>query len=208
MSGNIWAVGRNYQDHAKEMGLTMVERPAEPMIFLKAGSSTVVPGSEIVLPSWSSEIHHEVEVALRFDEKLNFSHLTIALDLTARDQQTKLKQLGHPWTLAKSFRHSCPLGAPVPIEKIPNGWQGFQVLQFSLQVNGQRRQSGSPADMLFSAEELRTYLISRFPVTPGDWLLTGTPAGVGPIKAGDQLEAEISGVVKASWTVIAGRPSL
>lgn len=194
---NIWAVGRNYGEHAKELGNQIPAAGAEPMIFLKAGSTIVANGEKFELPAFSNDVHHELEVALRFGPNLDFTEITLALDLTARDVQARLKNLGHPWTLAKSFRASCPLGPFVSITKELN----LQNLEFSLRVNGQLRQSGNTKDMIHSAENLRRYVVERFPVQPGDLLLTGTPAGVSALHSGDQLEAELKGLLKASWSV-------
>lgn len=195
---NIWAVGRNYVEHAKELGHAVVSGDSsEPMIFLKAGTCLVEPDASFRLPSFSSDVHHEVEVALRFGPGLRFTEITVALDLTARDIQTKLKTQGHPWTLAKSFQASCPIGR---LQKIPDGLD-LGRLKFALKVNGEVRQKGHTSEMIHSAEALRHYVIERFPVIEGDLLLTGTPAGVGPLRPGDHLEAEITGLVRASWRV-------
>ncbi len=196
---NIWAVGRNYADHAKELG-NPIPTSDEPMIFLKSGA-TVVPAGEVIrLPSWAGRIHHEVEIALRFDANLEFDAITIALDLTAREVQQRLKTQGHPWTLAKSFTDSCPLGQAVPIAKIPGGREGIEGLEFSLLVNGELRQKGFARDMIHKPSRLREHVVSRFPVQEGDWLLTGTPAGVASIPPGARLEAAIVGVCKEFWT--------
>ncbi len=205
MSPQIWAVGRNYADHAKELGNAVPEaapnQTTDPMIFLKGGGTIVPAGKTIHLPKWTDDIHHECELALRFDEKFQFSHLTIALDLTAREVQAKLKAQSHPWTLAKSFRDSCPMGEAVPFSSIPGGIASFAELNFSLKVNGELRQKASPRQMIHSIARLREYVVDRFPVQPGDWLLTGTPAGVAPLRSGDRVEAVIDGVYQATWTV-------
>jgi len=190
---NIWAVGRNYAEHAKELGNAVPDpQSSEPMIFLKAGSSIVPNGGRFALPKFSSDIHHECEVAYRFDQQLNLTEMTLALDLTARDIQTRLKTAGHPWTLAKSFKASCPLGPFVPAV--------FDV-KFTFRVNGEIRQIGQTSDMIHPTEKLRKFVIDRFPVVPGDLLLTGTPKGVAVLKPGDRLEAEIEGVLKANWSI-------
>ncbi len=200
-SFNIWAVGRNYADHAKELGNAAPAPDGEPMIFLKAGSCAVPSGRDILLPNWSADVHHECEIALKFGNNfLEFTDFTVALDLTARDAQAKLKAAGHPWTLAKSFAYSCPLGPEVPLTRLAGGVNGLEDLAFTLKVNGKLRQAGDPGEMIFKPEALREYLMDRFPVRPGDWLLTGTPAGVAKIEADDVLEAEIPGYVRATWT--------
>lgn len=179
---NIWAVGRNYSDHAKEMGATV---PSKPMIFLKAGSTALTDDS-VKLWRGSNDIHHEVEIALRFGSfgrgpggDLKFDAAALALDLTARDLQTKLKADGHPWTLAKSFIASCPMGPTIEISnEVPH-------FEFEFSVNGSVRQHGNTEDMVFGFEDLRRYCLECFPVQPGDWLLTGTPSGVGRLLPGD-----------------------
>jgi acylpyruvate hydrolase len=197
----IWAVGRNYADHAKELGNAVPEAAGDPMIFLKGGGTIVAAGGTIHLPKWTNDVHHECELALRFDDEMQFSHLTIGLDLTAREVQAKLKAQGHPWTLAKSFRDSCPLGEAVSFSKVPGGIDGFANLNFWLKVNGELRQKASPRQMIHSIHKLREYLVERFPVHAGDWLLTGTPAGVAPLRSGDHVEAVIDGVYQTKWTV-------
>ncbi|UXR65500.1 fumarylacetoacetate hydrolase family protein [Bdellovibrio bacteriovorus] len=194
MIQNIWAVGRNYADHAKELGNDV---PAEPMLFLKAGSSATLAAKEIHLPEWAGEIHHEVELALQFDENLQIDEACIALDLTERNKQNQLKSKGHPWTLAKSFKQSCPLSsffAVGDLEELKN-------LEIILKINGEIRQKGNTAHMIFGYEKLIDFVRQHFPVVPGDLLLTGTPAGVGPIRSGDILEAEITGKTKHTWIV-------
>lgn len=202
---NIWAVGRNYGEHAKELGNAAPAAAAEPIIFLKAGSSVVSSnddsrGAIFRLPPFSQNVHHEVEIAFRFDSHLEFDALTVAIDLTARDLQDRLKSQGHPWTLAKSFRNACLIG---PLIACPQGLDP-QNIRFTLKINGELRQSGHTQDMIHSVEKLRRYVTERFPVAEGDLLLTGTPAGVGPVATDDRLEAEIPGLVKANWTAARG----
>jgi 2-keto-4-pentenoate hydratase/2-oxohepta-3-ene-1,7-dioic acid hydratase in catechol pathway len=195
MIQNIWAVGRNYAEHAKELGNAV---PTEPMIFLKSGSTATLASSTIHLPSWQPHIHHEVELALRFNGKLEIDRACIALDLTDREKQNALKEKGHPWTLAKSFKESCPLGEFFEVKNLDE----LKNLQISLKVNGETRQNGSTSQMIFSLETLIQFVLKHFPVVPGDLLLTGTPAGVSAFKAGDVLEAEIQGKSKHKWTAV------
>lgn len=190
---NIWAIGRNYADHAKELGN---EVPSEPMIFLKAGSC-VIQTAEISLPAWTIEVHHEVELALQFDEHLQIKRAAIALDLTERHFQSILKAKGSPWTLAKSFTGACPLS---PFFSV-NSTDELKNLDISLTVNGQLRQKGNTSQMIFSVDQQLEYIKAHFPVCPGDLLLTGTPAGVGPLQRGDHLLGEISGKVRHAWSL-------
>lgn len=195
MIQNVWAVGRNYAEHAKELGN---EAPSEPMIFLKAGSTTTLAAKEIHLPSWTQEVHHEVELALRFDDNLQIEEACLALDLTERAKQNQLKAKGHPWTLAKSFKESCPLSPFFPVADL----EELKKLDLVLKINGEIRQKGNTSQMIFSLEKLIDYVRRHFPVVPGDLLLTGTPSGVGPLQRGDHLEAEIQGKMKHSWNVL------
>jgi acylpyruvate hydrolase len=192
---NVWAIGRNYADHAKELGNSVPTNVAEPLIFLKAGSSIVANGCEFHLPSFSTEPHHEVEMALQFGDDFKFSGISIAIDMTLRDWQNRLKAEGKPWTLAKSFRDATLLG---PIQTLGSGVD-LQNLEFRLNINGELRQKGNTRDMIHSVESQRQYILERFPVVSGDLLLTGTPAGVGLVRPGDLLEADLVGILTASW---------
>lgn len=195
MIRNIWAVGRNYADHAKELGNKVT---SEPLIFLKAGSCASEAASEIKLPEWSKDVHYEVELALRFDQNLKINEAAVAIDVTERAMQSELKAKGHPWTLAKSFKDSCPLSKFFPVKNLDE----LKNLDLILKVNGEVRQNGNTSQMIFSLETMIEYVLKHFPVVPGDVLLTGTPAGVGAMKAGDTLEAEITGKARHSWKVI------
>lgn len=194
---NIWCVGRNYANHAAEM---KAEVPTTPMIFLKAGTS-VETSSKIKLPVWSNDVHHELEMAYWIDENLNLTHLTLALDLTARDAQSEAKAKGAPWTRAKSFTGACPLGSWVSL----NDAGLFTELQFELKRNGRVVQSGAAQDMIFKPEALLEFVKQHFPVAPSDILLTGTPAGVGPLESGDSLEATLQSgprkILTCHWDV-------
>lgn len=194
---NIWAVGRNYADHAKEMN---AEVPKEPMFFLKAGSC-LVTGSTFALPDWSQDVHHEIELAFLIDEDLNISHVALALDLTARDAQTVAKQKGQPWTMAKSFKNACPISSWVSI-----GDLNINELQFTLHKNKTLAQKGSASDMIFNVNQQLEYVKNRFPVSAHDILLSGTPEGVGPVKSNDFLEANLYWnnrvILSCHWDVI------
>lgn len=204
---NIWAVGRNYALHAKELGNPTPAIDDEPIIFLKAGSSAVpsteLGGTGFSLPGFTDDIHHEAEIALEFGQGLNFCAIGLALDLTARMVQSLLKEKQLPWTLAKSFAAACPLSELLPI---PRDFE-LDDVRFEFQVNGEIRQKGHTRDMIFSAERLRQYLIARYPIVPGDLLLTGTPSGVGPIRKGDCLTGQIltsrgETFLKTAWQVL------
>ena len=180
---NIWCVGRNYAAHAKEMKAAV---PTTPLFFLKSGNC-LNPTSKIQLPSWSQDIHHEIEIAFLLDESLSFSHVSLALDLTARDIQEAAKKSGQPWTLAKSFKEACPIGSWISILDIKD----LHLLSFTLKKNGAVVQHGYLNDMIFKPAELLHFVKNHFPVTAKDIVLTGTPEGVGQILSGDILEAQL-----------------
>ena len=198
LTKNIWAVGRNYANHAKEM---QAEVPLEPFFFLKAGTS-IESGSKISLPTWSQDIHHEIEIALWIDENLNYSHFSLALDLTARDAQNAAKAKGLPWTLAKSFSGACPIGPWVSLNEISD----LSALSFDLTRNKQPVQTGRASNMIFKPQQLLEYLKLHFPLAPYDVVLTGTPEGVGPINKGDSLCATLQNgnhkILTCHWDVI------
>lgn len=191
---NIWAVGRNYADHAKELGNKV---PDQPLIFLKAGSCASVNGKEIELPWWTTDVHHEVELALKFGPNLKIIEGAVALDLTERTLQNQAKAAGHPWTLAKSFDNACVVSAFFSVKSL----EELKNLQIKLWVNDELKQDGNTMDMIFPLEQVIEYVTTRFPVCQNDLFLTGTPAGVGPLKAGDRVKAQIEGQITHSWTV-------
>ena len=176
--GTIWGVGRNYAEHAQELGN---EVPQEPVIFLKPASSVLLSGGTLRLPSDSKRVDHEVElvVARAADGSLRAA---VGIDFTARDVQEGLKKKGLSWTLAKGRRGFAALGPFVPAA-LP--------ALLTLSVNGTVRQSGSTADMIFGPSALLEYLDTIYGLLPGDIVFTGTPAGVGPVVPGDRLEAAL-----------------
>ncbi len=187
----LWCIGRNYREHAKELNNPI---PAKPLIFTKPeGALTRAP--QIQLPLTSGPIHFECELAIKLGADLKPSSLALALDLTARTIQDELKKKGEPWTLAKGFIGSCPMSAEIPFPA------DFNNLQFEFYRNSQLAQRGAVTEMIFSLPVLLEYLSQNFPLLPGDWILTGTPAGVGPLASGDSLKAQIPGRLEASWIV-------
>jgi 2-keto-4-pentenoate hydratase/2-oxohepta-3-ene-1,7-dioic acid hydratase in catechol pathway len=202
--GKILCIGRNYVDHIKELGNDMPDRP---VIFMKPASCVIGEGEQIVIPPYSSDCHHEAELALLIGtggkdipvgEALgHLSGYGVAIDLTLRNVQAEQKKKGLPWEIAKGFDTACPLSAFVPAASVPNP----QDLRITLSVNGAPRQDGSTALMIHRIPELIGYLSSIFTLEPGDIILTGTPAGVGPITSGDTVVAEISQVGKLTVTV-------
>jgi acylpyruvate hydrolase len=195
--GKVVCVGRNYREHARELGN---EVPAEPVLFMKPNSSIIGPGEEIIIPSWSSDCHHEVELALLIGQTGKdvpeeqamalVAGYGVAIDLTLRDVQNDLKSKGLPWEKAKAFDTSCPLSPFVAATRIADPQQ----LALSLKVNGTIRQDGSTSQMLFRLPALLAAITACFTLHRGDVVLTGTPAGVGPVGRGDEIEASIEGV--------------
>lgn len=191
---SIWAIGRNYKDHAKEMNAPV---PTRPLVFLKSFAS-INQSSPLDLPrEIPGEIHHELELAVLLGEDLKPSKVALALDLTARDLQAEAKKKGEPWTLAKSFRNACPMSPWINYQD--ENW--FQSLQFQLTVNGNTRQQGQSKDMIFSLSELLKFLKTNVPLLPGDIILTGTPQGVGPLMPGDEVQATMGDYIRWSLAV-------
>ncbi len=197
-SVNFWCVGRNYVNHAKELNN---ETPTEPIFFLKAGSTLQASSTQLVLPASALSVHHELELAFEFNEALDFARWTLAIDLTDRERQDHLKKKGLPWTLAKSF-HGATFLCQARLNYREHA-QSLGDLNFELAVDGQVRQSGRLSQVIFRLETLRDYALKNFPVRPGDWLLTGTPAGVGPLQAGQKLEIKLANLFSETVDVVA-----
>ena len=192
--GKAICVGRNYAGHAKEMG---AEVPDEPILFLKPASSFRSLIDPIELPAFSQDVHHEVEMATLIESRLSnatpaeaqdaIGACGIGLDLTARDLQTALKNKGQPWERAKAFDGACPLSPFVDVAAFPD----LQDVDIKLLVNGEVRQSGNTSDMVFPVADLIAHMSQFFTLQPGDVVLTGTPAGVGPLAADDVVLVEL-----------------
>ncbi len=197
----IIAVGRNYIDHANELNNPI---PEEPLLFLKPPTSVIGPLQAIRVPKESQNVHHEAELAIVVgkvarDVKIEdagsyIMGYTAANDVTARDLQRSDGQ----WSRAKGFDTFCPLGPAIDTELDP-----LVGLQVTCRVNGELRQSGSTADMIFGVSELLSYVSHVMTLLPSDVILTGTPAGVGPIGVGDKVEVEIEGIGVLMNTVVA-----
>jgi len=202
--GKILCIGRNYVDHIHELGN---ELPSAPVIFMKPSSSVIYEGEQIVIPAYSTECHHEAELAVLIgklgrDIPLGkaLEHVAgygVAIDLTLRDVQGELKKKGMPWDIAKGFDTACPLSEFAPAVNVADPQQH----QIRLSVNGRLRQDGSTGLMIHSVQQIISHLSTIFTLEPGDVILTGTPAGVGPIVSGDRLVAEIQGVARIEVTV-------
>ncbi len=189
----ILAVGRNYAEHIKELSN---ERPDEPVIFSKPETALLKNNDPFYYPSFSSDVHHEVEIVIKISKmgkniEEKFAHkyyeeIALGVDFTARDIQTKLKNKGLPWDLAKGFNDSAPISAFVPKSEYD-----LQHLNFALDINGERKQTGNTSMMLFSFDYLISFISKYFTLKTGDLIFTGTPSGVSPVQIGDRLTGYI-----------------
>lgn len=188
--GKVVCIGQNYLDHIAEMN----SKTAPDALFFHKPATALVPlGPQLMVPHGRGAVHNETEIAVLIGQRLSAASeqqvlpaiwgYSLALDLTLRDVQAALKALGRPWELAKSFDGACPVAGFVPAKLIDTP----QALQFSLTVNGQLRQQGDAALMIRSITRMISEMSQSFTLMPGDIVLTGTPAGVGPLQAGDQL---------------------
>jgi 2-keto-4-pentenoate hydratase/2-oxohepta-3-ene-1,7-dioic acid hydratase in catechol pathway len=198
----IVCVGRNYLEHARELGN---EVPQHPLIFLKPPSAIIGPGEPIELTSMSNRVEYEAEIGVVIGRRLRHASsaeavgaiggFTCVNDVTARDLQNTDGQ----WTRAKGFDTFCPVGPGVVAGL---DWRELEVIG---RVNGEERQRGRASDMQFSIPDLLSFISRVMTLEPGDLIATGTPAGVGPLQAGDVVEVEIPGVGTLSNPVKAGR---
>jgi 5-carboxymethyl-2-hydroxymuconate isomerase len=174
--------------------------PDTPVVFLKPPTALLPGGANIVIPTFSHEMHHEVEMVVLLNSggrdipvssaREYIAGVGVGLDMTLRDVQAEAKSKGLPWAVAKGFDTSAPVSRIVPWNSVPD----VTSLRISLSVNGSVRQLGSTADMIFSVEQIIAYLSSVFTLRAGDLIFTGTPEGVGPVVPGDRLHAELGDV--------------
>jgi len=196
--GRIYCVGRNYAEHAREMGHDPNREP--PFFFMKAANSIVQSGSAIAYPVQTKDVHHEIEMVVAIARggksipvEKALEHVWgygVGLDMTRRDIQGEAKKLGRPWEMGKSFDESAPVSEIKPAAKIGHPSKGA----IWLKVNGQPKQQGDIAQMIWSVPEQIAYLSNLITLQPGDLIFSGTPAGVGPVKPGDKLEGHVDGV--------------
>ncbi|MBK6978842.1 MAG: fumarylacetoacetate hydrolase family protein [Cytophagaceae bacterium] len=199
----ILAVGRNYVAHIAELNN---EKPDQPVIFSKPETAILRNNEPFYYPDFTQDIHHEVEILLKISKmgkniEEKFAHkyyeeIGLGIDFTARDIQTQLKNKGLPWDLAKGFNGSAPIS-----EFIPKAGYDMQNLNFSLDINGERRQTGNTSLMLYSFDYLIAFISRYFTLKTGDIIYTGTPAGVGPVKIGDKLTGKIEEKVMFDFEV-------
>jgi fumarylpyruvate hydrolase len=194
----IYCVGRNYADHAREMGHDPDREP--PFFFMKPASAIVTDGANMQYPSLSNEVHHEIEMVVAIgkggsniaaDKALEHVYgYGVGLDMTRRDLQGEAKKMGRPWDTGKAFDQSAPCSALVPVALCGHPSQG----SIRLMVNGEVRQEGDLNQLIWNVPDTIAYLSTLFTLQAGDLIFSGTPAGVGPIKKGDVLEGEVAGL--------------
>jgi 2-keto-4-pentenoate hydratase/2-oxohepta-3-ene-1,7-dioic acid hydratase in catechol pathway len=187
----IFCVGRNYIDHAKELGNAV---PEEPVIFMKPKSALLQPHAPFYYPEFSNELHYELELVVRISKNGKYipekqaikyiDAITVGIDFTARDVQAELKKKGLPWEKAKAWDNSAVIGNWYPLPQD----LGKEELLFSMKKNNEVVQSGNSKDMIFSFAHIIAHVSQYFSLNIGDLIYTGTPAGVGEVVVGDVLE--------------------
>ncbi|MBN1414368.1 MAG: fumarylacetoacetate hydrolase family protein [Bacteroidales bacterium] len=200
----IICIGRNYADHAKEMNNPL---PKVPVFFMKPESSIVINNNPFFLPDFSGEIHYEAEIILRIirlgkNIEKQFAHryyqeVGIGIDFTARDLQRECIKEGQPWEIAKAFDGSAVLSKFIKKEKLPDP----DAINFQLDLNGKTVQKGNTKDLIFSFDDIITYVSKFTTLKMGDLIFTGTPAGVGPVKINDHLVGSVEGQVLLDFWV-------
>ncbi|GAC1301856.1 MAG: fumarylacetoacetate hydrolase family protein [Mucilaginibacter sp.] len=192
----IIAIGRNYAEHAKELNNPV---PGLPVIFMKPDTALLKDNKPFYHPAFSEDIHHEIEIVLKIckegkhiSEKFApgyFDEIALGVDFTARDIQSRHKEKGLPWELAKAFDNSAPISAFLPKSKFAD----LHNLNFKLDVNQQTRQQGNTQNMLFSFEYIIAFVSQYITLKKGDLIFTGTPQGVSKVNVGDRLQGYIEG---------------
>ena len=193
----IFCIGRNYVDHAKELNNPV---PSEPLIFMKPPTALLLNNRPFFYPDFTQDLHYEGEIVLRVSKNGRsvqpefasryYDAVAFGIDFTARDVQDKLKSKGHPWEIAKGFDRSGPVSRFIALEELKNA----QDIHFQLKKNGAVVQDGHTRDLIFTFDTLICHISRYFTLHKGDYIFTGTPAGVGPVQIGDILEGNIEGV--------------
>ena len=194
----VFCVGRNYAEHAVEMGHDPDREP--PFFFMKPATAVVANGGRLPFPVATDDLHHEIELVvalgsggadLALDSALEhvFGY-AVGLDMTRRDLQSRAKEMGRPWDMGKGFDRSAPMSALRPADAIGHPSSGA----ISLSVNGELRQEGDLAQQIWKVPETIAYLSTLVELRPGDLIMTGTPSGVGRVVPGDRLEGHVDGV--------------
>jgi 2-keto-4-pentenoate hydratase/2-oxohepta-3-ene-1,7-dioic acid hydratase in catechol pathway len=192
----IICIGRNYAEHAKELGNAV---PAEPVFFCKPDSAMLPKGNPFFIPDWTSDVHYEVELVLRIDRlgkhiskefaPRYYGAIGLGIDFTARDVQEELKKKGLPWEKAKGFDGSAVVSTDfIPVEEFEKS-----NIHFSLQKNNEVVQSGNSSDMIFDFDAIIAYVSQYMTLKIGDLIFTGTPSGVGKVAQGDELTGFLGG---------------
>jgi len=196
--GRIYCVGRNYAEHAREMGHDPDREP--PFFFMKPADAIVQNGATLPFPQVTQDLHHEIELVVALGKGgadipagKALDHVWgygVGLDMTRRDIQGEAKKMGRPWEMGKAFDNSAPCTALKPVSMVGHPAKGA----IWLKVNGAVKQKGDLADMIWNVPETIAYLSGLVTLRPGDLIFSGTPAGVGPVKRGDKLEGHVDGV--------------
>jgi fumarylpyruvate hydrolase len=196
--GRIYCVGRNYAEHAREMGHDPDREP--PFFFMKPANAIVPNGATIAFPQATQDLHHEIELVVALGKgganiavEKALDHVWgygVGLDMTRRDLQGEAKKMGRPWEMGKSFDNSAPCTALLPASRIGHPAKGA----IWLKVNGAIKQKGDLSEMIWNVPETIAYLSGLVTLQPGDLIYSGTPAGVGPVQPGDKLEGHVDGV--------------
>lgn len=191
----IFCIGRNYADHAKELNNPI---PKSPLVFMKPTSALLIKNRYFFIPEFSNDIHYEGEIVLKIGK--NGKHIQpefalsyiesigYGIDFTARDIQAKCKEKGHPWEIAKGFDSSAAISEFIPFDGLKHDNIQIQTL-----LNGELVQDGNSKDLIFNFADILVHLSKYFTVQMGDYIYTGTPAGVGKVKIGDKIEGLING---------------
>mgnify|MGYP001493740604 CR=1 FL=1 len=203
--GRIFCVGRNYAEHAREMGHDPDKEP--PFFFMKS-ADTITSGPTIAYPPQTSDLHFEAELVvglksggtmIKAEDALQHVYgYAVGLDMTRRDLQAQMKKMGRPWEVGKSFEQSAPCSPMVPAVKTGHPSRGA----IWLDVDGKRRQNADLADMIWDVSHQIAFLSALFELKPGDLIMTGTPAGVGAVARGERMHAHIDGVGDLEITVV------
>ncbi|HEV7617605.1 MAG TPA: fumarylacetoacetate hydrolase family protein [Burkholderiaceae bacterium] len=196
--GRIYCVGRNYAEHAREMGHDPDREP--PFFFMKPADAIVQNGATIPYPQVTKDLHHEIEMIVAIGKgganipvEKALDHVFgygVGLDMTRRDIQGEAKKMGRPWEMGKAFDNSAPCTALKPVTMVGHPTKGA----IWLKVNGQVKQKGDLADLIWNVPETIAYLSKLVTLQPGDLIMSGTPAGVGPVQRGDKLEGHVDGL--------------
>ena len=189
----VYCVGRNYAAHGREMGVD----DRKPPFFFTKPSWTITTG-DVKYPPNTEDLQHEVELVLAVGEDMSMFGFAVGVDLTRRDVQSRAKESGRPWFSGKSFVGSAPISHIIPIKES----EDLSNLQLTIKVNGELRQSGSCSDMIWSPKEILCEMAADIPLSQGDLIFTGTPAGVGRIQYGDLIEASIPDRAVLSFSII------